>query len=222
MKPRLNATGVVLIFIVGLGALAGFDVVRGQRSSPAAIAPDPSPAADASASAPTFDPGFRAGETAPDFTLPDRFGKEQRLSKMVTGDTLLFTTCGCAHCLDLQNYVGILLRKMGRRAPKVINLTTMPKDRELTWIRDTHLPQTVVYEEKGGPVTGIYRGHPCPRVFRLEPGLKVAWIGPSIKDVKSLEGVGDAVAANLGFSRDQGHAIAPTILEQQTPPKKPQ
>lgn len=221
MKPRWNATGVVLIFILGLVVLAGFDVLRGSGGPQAASSPEPPPAVDASAQPARFDPGFRVGETAPDFALPDRFGKVQRLSQMVRGDTLLFTTCGCAHCLDLQNYVGILLRKMGDRAPAVINLTTMPPDRELTWIRDTHLPQQFVYEKKNGPVTGMYRGHPCPRVFRLQPGLKVTWIGPSIKDALSLEAVGDAVAANLGFSREAGHSIAPTLLDQQTATKKP-
>ena len=212
MKPRLNATSVILVGVLGLGALVGIEAVRGALRPQAAPAPSPAAPAPALASrrpVTSNDPGFQVGETAPDFVLPDRFGKDQRLSKLVRGDTLLFTTCGCAQCLDLQHYVGILLRHMGSKAPKVINLTTMPTDRELTWIRDTHLPQTVVYEEKSGPIVGLYRGHPCPRVFRLEPGLKVTWIGPSIKDAKSLEGVGDAVTANLGFSRAEARALAP-------------
>lgn len=213
MKRRWNANTWIAVIVIGVVVLIAFDAVRAALRPPT-VTPKPAQASQVPVvpKRPS-EPDFNVGDTAPDFSLPDRYGKTHRLSELVKGDTLLMFTCGCAHCLDLQNYVGLLSKHMKGRPPAVINVTSLPPDAEAAWLRNTQLQQTMVYEKKDGPVVKTYRGHPCPRVYRVEPGLKVTWIGPSLVDTGTLENLGDAVAANLGFTPAEGHALAPTNLD---------
>jgi hypothetical protein len=183
--------------LIGIGVLAvaiGIDLGRrlfaGPGKPPTAVAPQ---------APPPFLPDFAVGDPAPDFTLPDRSGARRRLSELVTGDTLLCFTCGCANCLDLQTYIGILRKKMGSAAPDLVSISTMPKDREEGWLKDIGQQHPILYDRWNGPVVTEFRGHPCPRVYRLKPGMKVAWIGPSPKDVPDMRAIGNAVGGNLGF-----------------------
>ena len=146
-------------------------------------------------------PHFKEGDPAPEFSLPDRTGKERRLAELVSGDTMLFFTCGCANCLEVQNYVGLLRKKMGDKAPSFVNVTTMKPDGEESWLERTGLPQTILYEQKEGPVTKQYQGHPCPRAYRLRPNRTVAWIGPSPDGLPSIQIIGMAIGSNLGFKK---------------------
>lgn len=191
MRRHWSANTWVLTILAVILVLAAIDIgsrlLAGPRREPEA------------GPAQRYDPAFKMGDLAPDFALPDRSGRRHRLSDLARGDTLLCFTCGCKSCLDLQTYVGELIQKLGPRAPQVLNVTTMPKDREDTWYRDTRLKQTLLYEQKEGPVMEQYRGHPCPRVYRLRPDRRVAWIGPSPRDTPYLAEIGHQVAANLGF-----------------------
>lgn len=190
MKRRWHANTWIL------AALAAILLIIGADTALRLLADVPPEAAIAPVGT---KPDFNVGDLAPEFELPDRSGKSYHLSDLIHGDTLLCFTCGCANCLDLQTYMGILLPKMGSKAPAVVTVTTMPKEREETWYRDTRLKQTLLYEKKDGPVMTQYRGHPCPRVYRLRADGRVAWIGPSPNDVRSMMEVGHAVAGNLGF-----------------------
>jgi len=147
-----------------------------------------------------FDPPFRVGDKAPDFTLPDRKGTPHRLSQLVKRDTLLCFTCGCANCIDLQSFTAIMLERLGKRAPDVITVTTMPTDREESYFRDTQLKQRLLYDRKGGSVVKQYVGHPCPRVYRLAADRTVTWIGSSPGETRALRKVGLELTAQLGFS----------------------
>lgn len=166
-----------------------------------------------------FAPEFRVGEVAPDFTLSDRAGAQHRLSDLVRRDTLLCFICGCSNCLDLQTYLAILIRKMGSGAPDVISVTTMPKDREETYYRDTRLKQQLLYEPKDGPVMQQYRGHPCPRVYRLRGDRTVAWIGSSPGDRPYLTLIGNELAEHLGFPPEGGPE--PSVIPSTAVPAKP-
>lgn len=176
------------------------DYLRGSLASR-----EGSPAASGD---PKYRPAFHVGEQAPDFSLPDRSGKVHRLQDLVRRDTLLCFTCGCANCLDLQTYMGLLVKRMGQGAPDVISVTTMPRDREQTYFRDTRLKQKLLYEPKEGPVMDLYKGHPCPRVYRLNGDRTVAWIGTSPGDVPYVQVIGNELAENLGFPREQMGAPA--------------
>lgn len=150
-----------------------------------------------------YAPDFSVGDPAPDFTLPDRHNKPHRLSDLVRRDTLLFFTCGCANCIDLQTYTGILVKRMGAAAPDLITVTTMPKEREESYYRDTQLKQHLLYEPKEGPVMALYRGHPCPRIYRLRGDRTVSWIGTSPGDTPFVQAIGNELAANLGFEPER-------------------
>ena len=205
-KLRLGANAWILLVILLVFVVVGVEVGRtalkeAARDQPAA------PASAASPGAPAFDPDFRVGDPAPEFTLPDRAGRPHKLSELVRGDTLLCFICGCASCEDLQTYMGLLARKMGKKAPQVVSVSTMPKESEESWVRRTGLPQTLVYEPKDGPVMDQYRGHPCPRVYRVDGARKVTWISPSPKDVPSMRTIGLSVAMGLGFAAEEARRV---------------
>jgi hypothetical protein len=144
-------------------------------------------------------PRFKEGDLAPDFSLPDHTGKERRLSEVARGDTMLFFTCGCRSCMEVQTYVGMLRKKLGAKTPRMVNVSTMSPEGEASWLGRTNLPQIILYEAKDGPVMKQYQGHPCPRIYRLREDRTVAWIGPSPDGLPSLQVMGLAVAKNLGF-----------------------
>lgn len=196
MKGRLSATQWLVIGLGVLALLIGGDwLVRILRpvsgTAPAAKTRDPA-----------MVPDFRVGDVAPDFTLPDSKEAPHRLSHLVKRETLLCFTCGCSKCLDVQTYMGILMKRLGKRAPQVISVTTMPKEREATYVRDTKLKQTVLYTKREGSVMTQYRGHPCPRIYALLPDRTVGVIGTSPKDVVSVSEIGYEVAAMLGVPRE--------------------
>lgn len=145
------------------------------------------------------DPSFRTGDLAPDFSLPDRSGKARRLSELARGDTLLLFTCGCANCLALETYLARLIRQLGNRAPRVVDVTLTSPEQEAARRRDTGLRETPLYIRRENPVFQEYRGHPCPRVYRLNPDRRVAWIGPSPRAVRSMRAIAEALAVELGL-----------------------
>ena len=155
-----------------------------------------------------YTPPFRQGDLAPDFTLPDSTGKRLSLSSLVREDTLLGFLCGCAHCRTMQTYLGEMLRSLGPRAPKVLSVTSAAPEAEEAWLRETKLDQILLYDSKesGKPVTELYRGDPCPRLFRLDADRRVTWIGPSPARVASFDAMGAAIARNLGYRIPQGGA----------------
>lgn len=165
------------------------------------IAPPPTPGSPQAKS--RYAPDFKVGDVAPDFELPDHSGKPHRLSRLVHRDTLLSFICACASCVDVQTYTGILIKRMGPAAPDLITVTTMPKDREETYFRDTQLKQRLLYEPKEGPVMELYRGHPCPRLYRLRADRTVAWIGSSPGETPFVQAIGNELAVNLGFEPER-------------------
>lgn len=165
-------------------------------------------------------PPFKRGEPAPDFSLPLGTHEIKSLSQVVQGDTVLTFTCGCSNCREMHTYLATLLAKMGPRAPKVVTVTSMPPEAETSWIRDTKLQQTIFYQPApGGPyynemkkamephhvtnVIDFYKGHPCPRIYRLNARREVVWIGPSFAELPPVIGEAEMagqVAQALGFS----------------------
>lgn len=148
-----------------------------------------------------YTPPFRPGDPAPDFTLPDRSGKQHSLSSLVRRDTILCFLCGCDHCRTMQIHLGQMLRELGPSAPGVVSVTSAPPEGETAWRRDTKLEQVLLYDSKesGTPVIDQYRGHPCPRLFRLGPDRRVTWIAPSPAQLATMDLLGEAVARNLGY-----------------------
>lgn len=202
-RPRSSAVYILATLAVLLGVV-GVEAVGRMLRAPAAGAL----AGSAALGSVSYYPDFRVGDLAPDFELPDREGKPHRLSELVRRDTMLFFACGCSHCMEVQTLLGILSKKLRDKTPAVISVTTMPRDRERTWERDTGVKQTFLYEGKDGPVFAQYRGHPCPRIYRLKPDRRVAWISISLNETPYLSDLGDQMAAVLGI-KAVGQAAAP-------------
>jgi peroxiredoxin len=212
MKRRWNANTWVLAIFCGLMFLTIADVARRYIVGPPV---EKAPTRDDIAR--RLAPSFKVGDVAPDFTAPDAKGFPHRLQDLVKGDTLLCFTCGCSKCLDYQSYMAKLLKKLGPAAPKVINCSTMNKEREQSWHRDTGLDQFVLYsadKQLKEHLDEIYRGHPCPRAFHLSADRRVKWISmapPLMQDVTDLP---NELAIELGFrlspeDRNIGKPLAP-------------
>lgn len=193
MRKRWNANTWVVVILFTLIGLIAFDIGRQMLQAAAEKAEPPAPTSMA--------PDFKVGDKAPDFTLPDAKKQPVTLSKLVKGDTLLWFTCGCNNCMEVQEYMGQLSKKLGPKAPAIVNVTTMLPDREETWLRDTKLKQTIVYEPSGqGPVGTQYKGHPCPRYYRIKPDQTVAVIGESPHTITDMKLMARNLASDLGFA----------------------
>jgi hypothetical protein len=168
---RWDAHAWLLVVLAGIVLVAGVGVARRclERLTPAraVFIPD------------SYQPTFREGDTAPDFAFADRTGRKRRLSELVRGDTLLWFTCGCSRCRELQVFMDRLARRLGKQAPAVISVTSGLPEAEDAYRRDVPLGQVILYGEPASTIWQRYRGHPCPRVFRLNADRTVAWIGPS-------------------------------------------
>lgn len=191
MKRRLDPTRAVVVGVLLVAVLLGLDLAWKSYAD----------LSDAQFQAVHGEhaPRFQVGDPAPDFELPDGKVQMRSLSSLVKDDTLLCFLCGCSHCRRMQTYLAELLQEMGARAPAVVSVTTAPMEMEAAWRRDTGLEETLLYESKsnGSPVTATYRGHPCPRIFRLDGDRRVTWIGPSPREVTRMQEVGEAVAHHL-------------------------
>lgn len=193
MKKRWSAnTWVVVILFTIIGLISidiGRTLLKGSQE-----AQNDLPTSE------SVEPSFKVGDKAPDFTLANHKGTPQTLSKLVKNDTMLWFTCGCSNCLEMQTYMSKLSKQLGPKAPEVINVTTMMPEREETWYRDTQLKQTILYQKSGDKgLEKIYHGHPCPRFFRLKPDRTVTLIGSSPKTLPDMNLIGVELANNLGF-----------------------
>jgi hypothetical protein len=198
---KVGANVWLLAGLVLVAAAIGLDFAlrQGRPPAPEPVSAGPDPAAEAAVT-----PEFGVGDRAPDFTLPDVAGRRHRLADLVRGETYLWLTCGCAHCINLQTYFGILLDVHPGPDPLVINVTTMPLDREESYRRDVALRQVFLYEPKDGSVMHEYRGHPCPRIYRLDAERRVRWISPSPKTFPYIDALGNLLAEQLGFQEPGG------------------
>lgn len=221
MKKRWSANTWVVVILFAIIGLISLDIGRHLLIGGKAEQEE-------RAKQSTVDPTFKVGDKAPDFTLPDKKGQRQSLSKMVKGDTMLWFTCGCNNCREMQTYASGLLKRLGAKAPAILNVTTMVPDREETWYRDTQLKQTVLYESGGDSTLGeIYHGHPCPRIFRLKPDRTVAMIGKSPATTPDMNILATELAHDLGFKikgepQSAGKLIAPkpAFLPPGAPPQE--
>jgi hypothetical protein len=135
---------------------------------------------------------------------------------------------------------------MGKDAPPVVTITSMPAAGEAAWIRDTKLKQTFLFQpHEGDPaekvayddmmrqlkgkdvptLTDLYKGHPCPRIYRMDKGLKVTYIGPSNADAPDPISAGPYlaydVARDMEFAlpgqKPKGKLVAPQFTTENGP-----
>lgn len=238
MRRRGNANTWLLGILIAIIGAIGIDVGRRMYYPPKPETPEQKKAEHA--------PPFKVGGTAPDFALWDDHGQKHALSELVQGDTLVTFTCGCSSCKDMHTYMAKLLAKMGKDAPPVVTITSMPPAGEAAWIRDTKLKQTFLFQPhenspeektqyddmmrqlKGKDVpniTDLYRGHPCPRIYRMDKGLKVTYIGPSNADAPQPLNAGPYLgydlARQLQFAgpgeKANGKPLAPQFTTENGP-----
>jgi hypothetical protein len=219
MKHRWSANTWLLIVLFAVLILTGVDV--GRRMMLGA-------AVERKQTENLLAPAFKVGDLAPDFALPDKAGKPHKLSEMVKGDTLLCFTCGCNNCRTAQTYLANLLRKSRVAKPDVMTVTTQKPEFEERYIEQTGLQQRFLYVGTNIEVMERYKGHPCPRFFRLNGARKVTWIGPSLAEYPEggLAMVGIETARQLGFrAAGEGDSKKPLMppmpmVSAPTPPGK--
>jgi len=182
---------IPVALVVGLFAAC---VVAERVTAPP---PAPKPAAAAAAAQPEKHdfaaaarkhPGLPIGSHAPDFRLPDREGHSHSLSEFRGERTLLLFLCGCSRC---QLMVSALqkIEKVGQgEKPQHLSVMTMNPNGLLSWQDRTGYRGTFLFdngEEK--PVVDRYDGAPCPRIYLLDPNLRVEYVSPSPDAVQNRE-----------------------------------
>jgi hypothetical protein len=212
MKRRGNANTWLLGILIAILGVIGIDIGHRMYSPSKVDTPEQI--------AKKMSPPFKVGDVAPDFSLPDDERQYKSLSQLIKGDTILTFTCGCSACKEMHTYLAELLKKMGERAPHVVTVTSMPADGEAAWIRDTKLKQAFLFQPHDGPefarmqhelkgkgvenYIDLYKGHPCPRVYRVDGDRRITWIGPSsataVNPVTGSAEMASAVAQELGFA----------------------
>ena len=202
MLKRGNANTWVLLVLSALIILMGVDIGRKVLWPPHSGPTVPPP---------SFDPKFKVGDAAPDFTLADAKKGKHSLTDLVKKngpkETILCFTCGCSQCERFQTYLGELQRTMGDKAPRVLTVSTMMPAREESWVRDTHLKSDFLYvDQKSANVMDLYKGHPCPRAFEIDPKRQVEWISPSMGRTLMPDEIMMETAIRFGFARP-GHRI---------------
>jgi hypothetical protein len=188
------------VIFVGLIAVAGVDIAVRQIKGP----PPGSP--QALVKEPEGDrikPDFDVGQVAPDFTLADSAGVKHSLSSLVKGDTLLSFICGCRNCEEHHQYLSVLRKKKGDKIPPVLFVASMEPAAEKKFLRDTGSSPIATLYETAEPkvVMETYRGHPCPRDYRLDGDRKVRWISGSMIATQGLVApISMELASILGFA----------------------
>lgn len=192
-KSHLWLSFLLAALVLGMGAELGRRVWERVRPARAAFIAD------------SFAPEFKVGDKAPDFAIPDRTGIRRSLSDLSGSDTLLCFTCACERCRDLQSFLSRAMSRVKSPAPEVLSVTSGIPEAEEAYRRDVPLKQVILYGEAESPVWAQYRGHPCPRVFRLKQG-RIAWISPSPQSV-SAEAGAIAVGAELGLASNDARRL---------------
>lgn len=171
---RLDANQWMLIAVGGVLLVAAADYIRGTV---AARTPPPAPTAAKKA----YDPPFEEGGNAPDFTLPDRRGRRVSLSSLARGETLVSFVSDEPRSRALLRYIARVAaaRKKLGKLPRFVSVADFDPAKEDEFVRDTSLPQTILYEGKDHPVSRQYHSEVHPRCFQLIGGLQVSVIGKS-------------------------------------------
>ncbi len=199
-RGRMSSTGWLLTGFAGILLIFGTEMAL-RTFNPKPPPPPEDPLAKVK-------PPFEVGDSAPDIILPDSKGQIQQLSKVVRKPSLMIFSCGCANCRTFQTYLGMLVKKLGPKAPDIISAGSTDPAAEEAWVRDTGLRQYVMMYEKGAgpeatPKTHYiddWKGHPCPRAFGLDKKLKVSWIGTSPEQTQgSIYPLQLELAEKLGF-----------------------
>lgn len=163
-----------------------------------------------------YDPDFKEGGRAPDFTLPDAHGRQRKLSALVPKEALLSFVSDDERSRALMRYVASLARvrrKQGKPLPAFIAVADFKPEREASFLRDTGLDQVVLYEGRGKAAAEQYRADKRPRCFQLQRNLVVAVIGSS-PAAGSLFELGNEV--RIGWSR-RSPALVGTAFEAPEP-----
>ena len=183
---RLSSTGVVF-GVVGLVLL----VIVGEQVAKS-LKPEPPPPR------PLWMPDFNPSDPAPEFALADAKGKAHRLKDLVQGATVLGFAGEDEQSVRLFQYLGTLRKKMGQYAPRFITIAMFPPAKEAEFRRRTGLPQTILYEHRGGRVATQYKADPPPRIFSLTREGTVRSLGLSRMEA-SMVALANTAALDLGF-----------------------
>jgi len=198
MKRRWNANTWAFVILASILLIAAVDMGSRALMGPPAEA-DGTPR-DTRTQA-TMLPAFKVGDTAPDFVLPDESGRKRALSEVLKRDTLLCFICGCNACRTMQTYLPRMLAKMKPPRPQVISVASFSPEAAAAYKRDVPLAQTLLFDPAPSPVMEQYKGHPCPRVYRVAADRKVSWIGSSPLPDYPMREFGYSLGTMLGLSQ---------------------
>lgn len=207
MSARWNSNTVLLavfiLILVGAGVDYGRRVLGGDN---------PPPTLEDPITKRGMKPDFKVGDLAPDFALPDDKKKMHKLSELVKKKTMLFFACGCSNCKDVQTWLADMREKRKDDFPPVITITSAPPESEAAWLRDTGLPQEMLFWSAAASPDpmAIYKGKPCPRIYVVNSDRTVKFIGTSMAESPGVQSIGYEILKELGF----GAASSPEAMHK--------
>jgi peroxiredoxin len=124
--------------------------------------------------------GLPVGSVAPDFTLADVEGKQHRLADYRGKKTVLAFFCGCQRCAMMASYMRDLEDRSQRKSDPPAHLTiwTMPAVLIPPWKEKSGHTGIFLLQVADSPIVKKYAGHPCPRVYVLDPEGRILYRSP--------------------------------------------
>jgi len=165
----LTGLGVIILLIAG-------DLVRRAIVGP----PKQPPAA---AAAPTWMPEI--GQQAKDFELPDMEGKPHRLSDYAGAKgggrkILLSFFCGCQECENYANGMERVLKQAKQPPIPVVVMTPgWSPGATPAFVKRSGADWNYLFSETNPEIIETYQGKPCPKVYLLEPSLRISYTSPT-------------------------------------------
>jgi len=186
---RWSSTTWVLMGLCVVILLVAGDMVRRavQGTNPVADVPGK-----------TVDVGLVYGSPAIDVELPDMNGKPHRLSDWRGKQFVLTFFCGCNECRHFaETLAGAYKQQKGPVPPTVVVMTpSWEPSATPSLIQSTNTEKwTYLFSEQKPDIVDRYRGHPCPKVYVIDPEFKVSYVSPTATPDSHLFLVRDVTAA---------------------------
>ncbi|HTE20811.1 MAG TPA: redoxin domain-containing protein [Armatimonadota bacterium] len=207
MKVRMRAEGWLLVGFCVVAGLVGVDLFLGQMREAREAAASARDAvleresrADAKPSRPTTgtEDALPVGSPAPDFTLADLDGRPRSLSEFKGHTTVLAFYCGCGRCAMMAQLLTTIEEQVPGEKPRNLAVTSIKPTLLPEWQKSTGFKGLFLPEETKGRVATQYRGEPCPRLYVLDPELRIRHVTPTPKQDRPASDILNPLARALG------------------------
>ncbi len=146
------------------------------------------------------------GSQAPDFKLADMDGRTRSLSEFRGNTTVLAFFCGCGRCAIMAQLLGNMEELIAGKKPQNVAVASIKPSLLPQWQENTGFKAVFLPEVKKGPVVTQYRGEPCPRVYVIDPDLRIRHVTPTPREDRPASDILNPLARALGSAWVNGQS----------------